>query len=92
MASLWYLKHAYKLRDEEPVERWAENVVWQHFSGMTFYKSRLPCDATQIGRFRSNIRPIEMRDVGTVHAGCRVACLFSKSKHRCIFFFQLGSS
>jgi IS5 family transposase len=53
MASLLYLKHAYKLSDEELVERWAENVVWQHFSGMTFYEPRLPCDATQVGRFRS---------------------------------------
>jgi IS5 family transposase len=52
MASLLYLKHAYKLSDEELVERWAENVVWQHFSGMIFYEPRLPCDATQIGRFR----------------------------------------
>lgn len=46
MASLLYLKHAYKLSDEELVERWAENVVWQHFSGMTHYEPRLPCDAT----------------------------------------------
>ena len=55
MVSLLYLKHAYKLSDEELVERWAENVVWQHFSGMTFYEPRLPCDATQIGRFRGAI-------------------------------------
>ena len=55
MASLLYLKHSYKLSDEELVERWAENVVWQHFSGMTFYAPRLPCDATQIGRFRAAI-------------------------------------
>lgn len=55
MASLLYLKHAYKLSDEKLVERWAENVVWQHFSGMRFYEPRLPCDATQIGRFRSAI-------------------------------------
>ena len=55
MASLLYLKHAYKLSDEELVQRWAENVVWQHFSGMAFYEPRLPCDATQIGRFRSAI-------------------------------------
>jgi IS5 family transposase len=26
--------------------------VWQFFSGMTYYEPRLPCDATQIGRFR----------------------------------------
>jgi len=55
MASLLYLKHTYKLSDEELVERWAENVVWQYFSGMTFYEPRLPCDATQIGRFRTAI-------------------------------------
>ncbi len=55
MASLLYLKHAYKLSDEELAERWAENVVWQHFSGMTFYEPRLPCDAAQIGRFRTAI-------------------------------------
>jgi len=55
MASLLYLKHAYHLSDEALVERWAENVVWQHFSGMRFYEPRLPCDATQLGRFRAAI-------------------------------------
>jgi transposase, IS5 family len=34
------------------VERWSENVVWQLFSGMEYYQTKLPCDATQIGRFR----------------------------------------
>jgi IS5 family transposase len=53
MASHLYLKHTYKLSNEELVERWAENVVWQHFSGMVHYEPRLPCDATQIGRFRA---------------------------------------
>jgi IS5 family transposase len=51
MASLLYLKHTYNLSDEDVVERWAENVVWQYFSGMVYYEPRLPCDATQIGRF-----------------------------------------
>jgi IS5 family transposase len=55
MASLLYLKHAYNLSDEELVERWAENVVWQYFSGQTYYEPRLPCDATQVGRFRTAI-------------------------------------
>ena len=55
MVSLLYLKHAYNLSDEELVERWAENVVWQFFSGQTYYETRLPCDATQVGRFRSAI-------------------------------------
>jgi IS5 family transposase len=41
--------------DEELVERWSENVVWQYFSGQEYYTPRLPCDATQIGRFRTAI-------------------------------------
>ena len=55
MAALLYLKHAFNLSDEELVERWAENVVWQYFSGQTYYEPRLPCDATQLGRFRKAI-------------------------------------
>jgi transposase, IS5 family len=52
MVSLQYLKNAFNLSDEELVERWSENVVWQFFSGMEYYEPRLPCDPTQIGRFR----------------------------------------
>jgi transposase, IS5 family len=52
MVSLLYLKHAFDLSDEELVQRWSENVQWQFFSGMAYYEPRLPCDATQIGRFR----------------------------------------
>ena len=55
MASLLYLKNSFNLSDEELVVRWSENVVWQFFSGMEYYEPRLPCDATQIGRFRTAI-------------------------------------
>lgn len=55
MASLLYLKHAYNLSDEDVVERWAENVVWQYFSDQTYYEPKLPCDATRVGRFRTAI-------------------------------------
>jgi len=55
MAALLYLKHAFDLSDEEVVERWSENVVWQYFSGMVHYEPRLPCDGTQLGRFRTAI-------------------------------------
>jgi transposase, IS5 family len=51
MASLQYLKNAFNVSDEELVLRWSENVVWQYFSGMTYYEPRLPCDATQIPKF-----------------------------------------
>jgi len=55
MASLLYLKHAFNLSDEAVADRWAENVVWQYFSGQEYYEPRRPCDATQIGRFRTAI-------------------------------------
>ena len=55
MASLLYLKHSFNLSDEELVVRWNENVLWQFFSGMDYYEHRLPCDATQIGRFRRDL-------------------------------------
>ena len=34
MDSLLYLKNAFNLGDEALCDRWSENVVWQHFSGM----------------------------------------------------------
>lgn len=37
------------------MQRWAENVYYQHFCGMEYFEPRLPCDATQIGRFRRAI-------------------------------------
>ncbi len=55
MASLVYLKHSFNLSDEELVVRWSENILWQFFGGMAYYEHRLPCDATQIGRFRRDL-------------------------------------
>jgi len=55
MVALLYLKHTFNLSDEELVERWSENVVWQYFSGQDYYTPKLPCDPTQLGRFRKAI-------------------------------------
>jgi transposase, IS5 family len=55
MASLLYLKHSFNLSDEAVCERWSESPLWQFFSGMDYYEHRLPCDATQVGRFRHDI-------------------------------------
>jgi IS5 family transposase len=55
MASLLYLKHSFNVSDEELVVRWSENILWQYFSGMDYYEHRLPCDPTQIGRFRRDL-------------------------------------
>ena len=63
LCSLLYLKHAFNLSDEALVERWSENVVCQYFSGLDYYEPRLPCDATQIGRFRSAIGEAGMQAI-----------------------------
>jgi transposase, IS5 family len=55
MVSLLYLKHSFNLSDEEVAQRWSENVLWQFFSGLDYYEHRLPCDPTQIGRFRTAV-------------------------------------
>ena len=72
MASLLYLKHAFNLSDEELVERWAENVVWQYFSGQTYYEPRLPCDATQVGRFRGAIGEAGVEELLKATLDCAV--------------------
>jgi transposase, IS5 family len=55
MVSLLMLKHSFNLSDEEVVIRFSENVVWQYFAGYAYYDPSLPCDGTQIGRFRKRL-------------------------------------
>lgn len=55
LIGLLYLKNSFDLGDEGLVQRWAENVYFQHFCGRAYFEPRLPCDATQIGRFRRAI-------------------------------------
>jgi transposase, IS5 family len=52
MVALLYLKHAYNESDESLVERWAQDVYFQSFSGQVYFEPRLPCDPAQISRFR----------------------------------------
>ena len=55
MASLLLLKHTYNESDESVVERWAQDVYFQYFSGLDYFEAKKPCDPTQIGRFRTAI-------------------------------------
>ena len=52
MVALLYLKHAFNESDESVVERWAQDVCFQFFSGQEYFEHRMPCDPSQIGRFR----------------------------------------
>lgn len=55
MVSLLLLKHTYNESDESVVERWAQDVYFQYFSGLDYFEAKKPCDPTQIGRFRTAI-------------------------------------
>ena len=55
MTALLLLKHTYNESDESVVERWAQDVYFQYFSGQDYFEARKPCDPTQIGRFRTAI-------------------------------------
>jgi IS5 family transposase len=86
MASLLYLKNSFNLSDEELVERWAENVQWQFFSGMDYYEPRLPCDATQIGRFRRLLGEdgIEMLLKATIECAVKIKAVLPADLERVI--------
>src|SRR5476649_1415736 len=52
MVGLLYLKHAYDESDDSVCERWAESVYFQFFCGEEYFQPRLPCDTTNLVRFR----------------------------------------
>jgi IS5 family transposase len=52
MVGLLYLKHAYNESDESVCERWAQHVYFQFFCGEQYFQPSLPCDPTNLVRFR----------------------------------------
>jgi len=52
MVGLLYLKHAYNESDDSVCERWAQDVYFQFFCGEQYFQPRLPCDPTNLVRFR----------------------------------------
>lgn len=55
MAALTILKHTFDLSDEALVEQWRQNPYWQFFSGGSFFRWKLPCDPSEMTRFRNRI-------------------------------------
>lgn len=53
LVALTYCKYLYNLSDEAVVARWAQDLYMQYLSGEEHFQPCLPCDATQLGRFRT---------------------------------------
>ena len=55
MAGLLMLKQLENLSDENVVLQWKRNPYYQYFCGMNDYCSQLPCDPTELVKFRNRI-------------------------------------
>lgn len=55
MAGLLMLKQLENLSDENVVVQWKRNPYYQYFCGMNDYCSSLPCDSTELVKFRNRI-------------------------------------
>ncbi|HAL37555.1 MAG TPA: IS5/IS1182 family transposase, partial [Polaromonas sp.] len=77
MIALTLLKNSFDLSDEELVQRFAENVYWQHFAGFEYFDPRPPCDATQIGRFRTTLGEAGLEELlsATIHTAVDVGAV-----------------
>jgi len=55
MVGLLLLKQLENLSDENVVLQWKRNPYYQYFCGMTEYQPALPCDSTELVKFRNRI-------------------------------------
>lgn len=55
IAGLHYLKHTYRLSDEQVVQRWAENPYWQYFCGESYFQHELPLNPSSLTRWRQRL-------------------------------------
>jgi transposase, IS5 family len=55
MVSLLILKQLHYVSDEEVVQYWLENPYWQYFSGEEYFRWEIPCDPSELTKFRNRI-------------------------------------
>jgi IS5 family transposase len=86
MVALSLLKNSFDLSDEALVERFAENVYWQYFAGYDYFDPRPPCDATQIGRFRTALGEAGLEELlrSTIHTALDVGAVKKSEFERVI--------
>lgn len=55
MVGLHYLKHVFKLSDEDVVGHWVENPYWQFLCGSKYFEHELPINPSSMTRWRKKI-------------------------------------
>lgn len=55
MAGLTILKHTFDLSDKQLVDQRCQNPYWQLFCGESHFRWKLPCDPSEMTRFRKRI-------------------------------------
>ncbi len=86
MLGLLYLKHAYNESDESVCERWAQDVYFQFFCGDDYFQPRLPCDPTNLVRFRQAMGEADVEEMlaTTIAAAVQMKAVRSSEFERVI--------
>ncbi len=86
MIALTLLKNSLNLSDESLVQQFSENLYHQYFAGYDYFDPRPPCDATQIGRFRTAIGEAGLEEIlsATIHTAVDLKAIKKEEFERVI--------
>jgi IS5 family transposase len=86
MVGLHYLKHVFRLSDEEVVARWVENPYWQHLCGSKYFEHELPIHPTSMTKWRDKIAAAGAEPLlaATIAAGLQLKIVQPQSLQRVV--------
>lgn len=63
LVSRLYLKHADGPSDDEEVQRWAQDVLFQRFSAQQYFEHRLPSGSSLISRVHKDLDELGVEEL-----------------------------
>ncbi len=84
IAGLHYLKHTFRLSDEQVVRRWSENPYWQYFCGESYFQHELPLNPSSLTRWRQRLgeKGVESLLSATINAAIESKAVKSRDLKR----------